>query len=553
MSVLMLNSLQFLFRLLEEEQIENFTRRILILMRDEDFTLQQQRKFREVLKKVASVTEQATVNYAVATAVIAAETSDLEEKRVLTQSLIQLTRPLDCGAEILEISSRAVVNLMTENELPLSEKKQLLNQLHTMTLRKNATLSVTDAYAQGLFNMTVDEPTLKGKRELTNRLKTLVMLEKGTEFTMVPAAKALVNLACITTDFSERKSCLNDLEAMMEKSQANREIMHIYAKGLINYIGDETNLGIFRQEYFEKLEKMAQADDATWIIRGVYAQALLSMALNTENIYEKRRYMRQMMKLVEMPECMPEIFITAARAMFNHQIDESSLKCKKDCIARMEMILERSGNARHVLREYARSIVNLAVDDPVYAHKREYSEKLRKLSETKGASLDIVLEYAKSLINLAFTDESAEQKVQDLTTLLNIDREIHYTRTDLAETTSVDYICMKAEALALMIQLEPHPVERRKLLRRIPKVETFKTSDYLSVFANIYEEAMQKEADWSVKHEMADFFETVLKVMNISKMKADLLEKFSAEDLKKLPPEVLKVILEELENKGNTD
>lgn len=521
MPVLKLNSLQSLFFALEERQIEIFTRRLVIIMRDGSFTLSQQRRVWEILKKVSSLTKTSSFVYALASSLVAMESQDIAEKRQITLELINMTQVPEIDSELLELIAGSTVNLLFEDELSLEEKKELLNQLHRMTLFRNATPETINIYARGLFNISVDEPTVEGKRGYTSRLRTLALYGKGTVTTMIHAGKALVNLACFTQIEGERIRCISTLEPLLRKPRANTELKHIYVSGLVNFITDETNQETFRNRYFRKLKKIAQAPDATWVIRKMYAQALLCMALYTENIQEKRRYVREIIKLVEMPECVTDIFVTAARAIFNHQIDENSLKRKKVCIKWLENLLERSGNAQPILWEYARSLVNIAIDDPIYENKRHYSTLLLKLTELRSPSLDIVLEYAKSLLNLALSEESSEQKIQDLTTLLNIDRDIHYRRTNLAEKTPVNYLCVRAEALALMLRLEHDPLERRKILSRIPPLTEIKESEYFPVFMEIYNDSLKEEKDWSIKNRMIDLLDNIRQMLHDNTIRED--------------------------------
>ncbi|MCR5163193.1 MAG: hypothetical protein K6C40_04150 [Thermoguttaceae bacterium] len=515
MPVLKLKSLQTLFRSLEEEQIENFSRRILFVMRDGDLTLPQERIIRKILKKTAFLTDETIINYAVATAVISEETTDLAERRELVQALIDLAQTVKHSSSMLEIAARATVNLMAEKDLPLEAKKELLTVLHGLTLARDATPDIFNIYAQGLFNMVVDDPSMQGKRVCAHQLRTLALYGKGTVFTLIQAAKAHVNLAYLTDDERERINCLSTLEFISHKPLADSEVKLIYTKGLMNFILDEKNQETFRNRYFQKLKKLAQAPDASWDIREAYSHALLNMALQTENLREKRLHMREIMKLVEMPGCIPDIYVTAARAIFNHLIDETSLKRQKDCITWLEIILERSGQAPLVMREYARSLVNIAIEDPEYTNKRLYSEKLQELTKTKDVSLDVVIEYAKSLLNLALVNESKEQKAKDLKTLMSIDETIHYTRTDLYEKTEIDYICVKAEALAMMIPLEPDPSKRIQLVDQLPDIEEFNESNYVGIFLDICKDAVTQETDFGVQCVLAMYFEKVFKVLGI--------------------------------------
>lgn len=516
MAVLKLSSLQALFRTLEEEQIENFSRRILFVMRDGDLTLPQERIIRKILQKIALLSNETIVNYAVATAVISEETTDLAERRELVQALIDLAQSVKHSSSLLEIAARATVNLMAEKDLPLEAKKELLTVLHQLTLARNASPDIINIYAQGLFNMVVDDPTLQGKRACVHQLRTLAVYGKGTVFTLIQAAKAHVNMAYLTDDEKERLNCLSTLEFLSHKPLADSEVKNIYAKGLLNFIVEESNQETLRNRYFQKLKKLAQVPDVTWFIRESYAQALLKMALLTESIHEKRFYMLQMLDLVEMAGCTPDVFVIAARATFNHLIDETFLKHQKECITWLENILERSGQSPLVMREYARSLVNIAIEDPDYKNKRLYSEKLQALTKTKDVSLDVVIEYAKSLLNLALVNESQEQKNQDLKTLMSIDETIHYTRTDLYEKTEIDYICVKAEAVAMMIPLEPDPCKRIELVNELPDIEEFNESNYVGIFLDICKDAVTQETDFGVKCVLAMYFEKVFKVLGIN-------------------------------------
>lgn len=515
MPVLKLKSLQILFRTMEEEQIENFSRRILFLMRDEDLTLPQERVIRRILKKIAFLTNETLVNYALATAVISEETPNLDERRELVFALMELAQTTKTLSSILEITARATINLMSESALALAEKKNLLMQLHHLTLCRNATPDVINIYAQGLFNISVDEPTMQGKRAYTHQLLTLANYGKGTVFTLIQAAKAQVNLGYLTENEKERIDCLSTLEFLTCKPLADSDVNQIFLKGLLNFITDEKNQETFRNRYFQKLKKMAQAPNASWYILEIYAQALLNMALFTENIKKKRIYIHEVLKLVEMPDCTPNTFVTASRAIFNHLLDETSLKQQNECIGWLERIMERSDQSPFVMREYARSLVNILIEDPDPINKRKYSDQIYELTKTKDVSLDVVVEYAKSLLNLALLNESHEQKVQDLKTLMDIDRNINYSRTDLYEKTEIDYLCVKAEALALMITLEPNPDERIQLLHRIPDIEEIKESNYIGILLEICKDVVAQETKLHVKCAMMLFFERVFKVLNI--------------------------------------
>ncbi|MBQ6109648.1 MAG: hypothetical protein IJK97_15650, partial [Thermoguttaceae bacterium] len=404
--------------------------------------------------------------------------------------------------------------------------------------------------ARGLFNISVDEPNINGKRAYTHQLQTLALYGKGTVTTRIHAAKAYVNLGCFTHDEGERVNCLATLEKLVHKPGTNAELRNIYAKGMFNFIVDDDNQETFRNRYFQKLKKLAQAPEATWDIRKLYAHSLLFMALYTENIREKRKYVRQIMEMVEMPGCVPEIFVTAARAVFNHQIDEISLKNKKKAILMLERILKRSGSAPSVLREYARSLVNIATEDQPYEAKRRYSDQLLKLTETKNPSLDIVLEYAKSLLNLVLTDESDEQKVKDLTTILSIDQNIHYRKANLAENTRVNYLCVKAEALMLMLTMEPNLAERRKILSKIPKVDEIKESDYFKVFVDIFKDTVEDEKDPALKQELREMYDSFVHVFEVSMNNKNLLNILKQVDEKKLDisPNLLKDLVEKMED-----
>lgn len=549
MSVIKLNSLHLLFQALEKQQIETFTSRLIILMRDGGFTLPQQRVIHGILKKVAPLTNSATFIYALATSVISMEITDLEEKSQITWELIDLTNTPETSSDILEIVAGTTINLMIEDDLPLENKKKLLAQIHQMTLSRNATPEVIDIYARSLFNLSVDEPTMEGKRAYTSQLRTLAFYGKGTVNSMIHAAKAYVNMACRVKDEGERVDCLSVLEKLVQKPAANSELRLIYANGLFNFIIDEDNQETLRKRYFRKFKKLAHSSQTTWDIRKLYTKSLLQMALYTENIREKRRYIRQIMMLVEMPGCVPEVYEQAARAVFNHQIDEASLRSKKKFLLLLKKILERSDYAPPVLREYARSLVNMVAEDPVYENKRQYSDQIQKFIKMKNPSLDIVLEYAKSLLNLALSDESEEQKGQDLTTLLNIDQDIHYKMADLAEDTSVDYLCVKAEALTLMLTLEPNPLERRKILCQIPKADEFKNSNYFKVFVDLFQDSLNDEKDWFLKQKMQEMLDSYSQASEVSLSREDLLKilKLVEEGELEVPPNIMKELQERLE------
>ena len=172
--------------------------------------------------------------------------------------------------------------------------------------------------------------------------------------------------------------------------------------------------------------------------------------------------------------------------------------------------------------EYARSLVNIAVDDPVYENKRQYSAQILKLVGLRPPSLDLVLEYAKSLLNLALSEEAKEQKIKDITALLNIDNEIHYRRTNLAPKTMVNYLCVRAEALALMLRLESDSVERHKILSKIPPMTEIKESDYFMVFMDIYNDSLKEEKDWSIKNGMLDMLDNIRQMMRINIIQKDV-------------------------------
>ncbi len=250
-----------------------------------------------------------------------------------------------------------------------------------------------------------------------------------------------------------------------------------------------------------------------------------------------------------MPGCVPEIFVTAGRAVFNHQIDETSLKYKKKAILMLEMILKRSGNAPSVLRDYARSLVNIATEDQPYENKRRYSDQLLKLTETKNPSLDIVLEYAKSLLNLVLSEESDEQKIKDLTTILSIDQNIHYRKANLSENTRVNYLCVKAEAMTIMLSLEPDLAERRKILSKIPKVDEIKESDYFKVFVDIFKDSVEDETDPSLKQELREMYDSFVHIFEVSMNNKNLLDILKQVDEKKLDvsPNLLKDLVEKME------
>lgn len=549
MPVLKLNSLHLLFQALEKKEIDLFTSRLIILMRDGDLALPLQQMIQGILKNVAPLTNSATFIYALASSVVLMETPDMTEKRKLAKELIDLTNAPEASSDLLELVAGSIINLMLEEELPLEEKKELVTQLHQMTLCRNATSDVLDIYARGLFNISVDEPNINGKRAYTHQLRTLALYGKGTVTTRIHAAKAYVNLGCFTHDEGERVNCLATLEKLVHKPGANAELRNIYANGLFNFIVDDDNQETFRNRYFQKLKKLAQAPGATWDIRKLYAHSLLYMALYTENIREKRRYVRQIMEMVEMPGCVPEIFVTAGRAVFNHQIDETSLKYKKKAILMLEMILKRSGNAPSVLRDYARSLVNIATEDQPYENKRRYSDQLLKLTETKNPSLDIVLEYAKSLLNLVLSEESDEQKIKDLTTILSIDQNIHYRKANLSENTRVNYLCVKAEAMTIMLSLEPDLAERRKILSKIPKVDEIKESDYFKVFVDIFKDSVEDETDPSLKQELREMYDSFVHIFEVSMNNKNLLDILKQVDEKKLDvsPNLLKDLVEKME------
>lgn len=546
MSVIKLNSLHLLFQALEKQQIETFTSRLIILMRDGGLTLPQQRVIHWILKKVSPLTNSATFIYTLATSLITMEVTDLKEKSRLTWELIDLTDSSETSSDILEMVAGATMNLMLEDGLSLETKKELLAQVYRMTLSRNATPEVIDIYARSLFNISVDEPTMEGKRAYTSRLRTLAFFGRGTVNALIQAAKAHVNLSYLTRDESECVECLSVLEKLVRKPTANPELRLIYVNGLFNFIIDDTNQETLRKRYFRKLKKLAQSSKTTWDIRKMYVKSLMKMALDTENIREKRRYVRQIVMLVEMPGCTPEILEHAARAVFNHHIDEASLKSKKKYLLVLKKILERSDNSPMVLREYVRSLVNMVAEDPDYENKRQYSNQIQKFTKMKNPSLDVVLEYAKSLLNLALSDESEEDKLKDLTTLLNIDQEIHYKMNNLAENTPVDYLCVKAEALTLLLMQETNPLERRKILFKIPRVNEIKESTYFKVFVDLFQDSLNDEKDWFLRQkmqEMLDSYSEALKVFLRREELMKILELVREEDVE-LPPELVKELME---------
>ena len=72
-----------------------------------------------------------------------------------------------------------------------------------------------------------------------------------------------------------------------------------------------------------------------------------------------------------------------------------------------------------------------------------------------------------------------------------------------------------------MLRLEHDPLERRKILSRIPPLTEIKESEYFPVFMEIYNDSLKEEKDWSIKNRMIDLLDNIRQMLHDNTIRED--------------------------------
>lgn len=518
---LQLRSLEILFYLSEVEQLEVLTQYIVDYAQRGNYTHEILQYMQKILKHFRSISDTTQLNYAMVTAHLAHESSELEEKCRLLEELYSLTHNKECLGIIVEFTARLTVELCTiiEYSTPeetLQEKRRYLERIAKLITHPKATAKLVDLYAHALFNQTVDEKELKQKRKYLHRLYMLFMRDLGENNLLVFLAKALVNLAHIETEPRYNRFYMATLQKLSESWRRTTEVEEIYARGLLNALHDtkDDDARIQLLKSFQKLMERAQADSVTLL----YAEALYEVSCDTTDVQLRLFCVEHVLQLIkDQKEGQKELYRVASMILFNQSLHEPKIEDKRIWLNELERYSSLSNYDAEVMRQYARELVNLAVEDPDLEKRQEYIETLRKMANQKNTTPGVILEFMKSLLNQALNSKTPNRR-EVLAEMMMLAEKSNYKNPEVKPHLQAEFNCVYAEGIVLNIGLETEFERQITLLKKIPSLSDFKQSLYFSIFGDILEDVLRtKQINVMIRRQLEAVyqdFKDIQKILN---------------------------------------
>lgn len=330
--------------------------------------------------------------------------------------------------------------------------------------------------------------------------------------------KTLVNLLAEDPNPRFQKIYLRALKSMSRRYSSDAEFQGIYSRGLLNHLSD-SGAKVGRRPSFRELYRLHLTVVDSPVVQENYASAIFCLALEEKRIVAKRRWIRALLDLLQMPSLSPGVFQVAAQTLFNHMIDESSVQHKRKALKLLEKLSVRTGNSPGVCREYARALVNMLVDDPTVKRKQLYFKTLESLAGQMTESDEITLEYVKGLMNFALVCPEPEAKAWFIVGLQRAVEEREPFRNEATEHQELrrDFLCLYAESQILSLVSGMDCERKLDVLGRLPSIEQICESEYFYVFVDVLNKIYMVEKDQEVEEILWELVKEVRPYLGLQK------------------------------------